>query len=196
MPPGPSCSAGVLTTYGSGSCSSGACGYLPSTMSCTFGCNAAGNGCAADPCAGVTCSTPATSCANASTQRVYTGPGTCSAGTCSGAPFTDVACPTPAVTCATATLLRTYNPGACSGGSCSNTYTDVDCSTQPVPDTICYGNKRRVFSGPGACTTNACTFTYADYACGVNRVCLDGVCELACLRGGTDGGFSQQAACP
>ncbi len=185
-PPAPACVGGSLTTYSpSGSCSGGKCSYTPMTMSCPFGCNSGGDGCAADPCAGVSCTTPTATCANGTTRRQYTGPGTCSAGTCGPAPYQDTTCPTPTPVCAAATVKRVYNSGTCSGaGVCSNTFGDTDCSTAPVPNPTCAGtNSVRVYeAGTGTCTSGACTWSSHTVTCQSGYSCLAGMCTCTlCL---------------
>ena len=183
-PPPNSCVGSALTTYSmGGTCFSGTCSYagLPPS-SCPFGCNAASTACKPDPCLGVTCTQPAATCANGSTQRLYSGPETCSGGVCGNAPFTDTACPAgPAPACATATVIRSYGPGQCTGaGSCSNSIDYLDCSAQPVPAPTCSGNSVRTYiAGSGTCSPAAvCAFASSLIACtGSNNRCVSGFCE-------------------
>ncbi len=134
-PPASSCiAANTLRSYApAGICASGTCSYSATSTTCSFGCS--GGACLADPCAGITCTTPpAPTCVGAS-RRTYGATGTCSAGVCSY-PATDTACTAPASgttgTCAAGACGYTCNAGLSScGGAC------VDLGTNPKNCGVC-----------------------------------------------------------
>ena len=148
-PPAAACvNPTTLRTFSaSGQCNGGSCSYMPSDVSCQYGCSS--GKCLDDPCKGVTCNTPpARTCVNGA-ARVYSATGTCASGACNYS-YTETPCDNgcangvcnppacggvtcnapPAATCTNATRLHTYFPvGVCSGGTtCSYVAYDVDCS--------------------------------------------------------------------
>jgi len=147
QPPVAACVSGTdLLTYDAvGSCHSGACVYAQHDVACgTGGCVA--NACSTDPCTGLTCHAPPSTCFKAA--------GVCSVGSCSYAYDDGVACndsdpctdadqcntgvckgkpksclAPPADHCDDTTTLRSYDPvGSCGAGACSYTYHFVTCA--------------------------------------------------------------------
>lgn len=199
------------TFAASGTCSGGACSYAPTDTVCASGC--AGGMCNADPCTGVTCTTPpAATCVNVTTRRTSGSPGTCGGGTC-GYPTQDTVCNAPpAATCVNTTTLRSYNAaGSCSGGACSYTQTDaacangcsngacmgdpcvgVTCTTPPGP--ICASaGVRRTFAASGTCSAGNCTYAPNDVTC--NTPPSNFCAASTTLRSYTTAGACSNGAC-
>ncbi len=135
-PPLPVCSGAAVRTYtGPGTCAAGACTYPSSDgAACPFGCEA--GACKADPCAGVSCTTPPPpTCFDANTLRTPTGVGTCqpSTGACQFS-TTDQGC-----------------PGGCAAGVCKQCATAAQCMSNE------WCNAGTCAScGAGACGNGAC----------------------------------------
>jgi hypothetical protein len=132
-PPNFCATSTTLRSYTSaGTCSNGACGYSTSDSTCPFGC--ANGACNPDPCAGVSCnSAPGPDCANSTTRRTYTAPGTCSGGSCSYPSSSTVCNAPPAPTCNGSNTVRTFSSsGTCSGGTCSYAPIDTPCNSPPA----------------------------------------------------------------
>ncbi|MFO0597973.1 MAG: hypothetical protein U0228_21910 [Myxococcaceae bacterium] len=183
-PPAPICLNGsTRRVYGStGTCNQGACDYTPTDQTCPYGC--ANGACTADPCSGVSCSTPPGTTCQGNLLRTWSSSGTCSGGICSYTP-TDTTCSTPpAATCANATTLRTFAAtGSCNNGSCTYAPTDVTCATgcsngacnaDPCAGVTCTnapvatclnGTTRRQFGNPGTCSGGMCTYPTQDMVC-------------------------------
>ena len=145
-PPSATCSAtNTLTQYAaSGTCSAGTCSYVATDKACPFGC--ASGACKADPCAGVSCSTPpAAACKNTTTKTTYASSGTCSgAGSCSYA-ATDAACP---------------SNQSCSGQAvCALCKTDASCGASCA---ACSGSTLKCKS---TSTTSACVGCLSNADC-------------------------------
>lgn len=145
-PPATLCAdASTLRTYATeGSCSQGECSHESHDEACAFGCTQ--GACAADPCAGQTCtSPPGDRCQDDGNLHVYDRTGSCEAGDCTYASrvvactCTDDACTTdpcpsitcdrpPAASCTDANTLRSFAAiGVCSGGACSYEPSDSAC---------------------------------------------------------------------
>ena len=156
-PPSPTCVGGNARSYAStGTCNpgQGTCTYAPVDTTCSFGCS--GGVCAGDPCAGVSCnSPPASLCDNASTLRIYSSPGSCSAGSCNYNSTTSN-CPNG---CANG-ACRPCNSTSCAAGCCLN----GNCL---LHEDYCRG------TGGGSCGT-ACIGSCAG-GCGF-RSCQSGTC--------------------
>lgn len=105
VPPKRTCiDAATLRKYvASGKCSGGECSYAHTDVRCANGCEE--DACkGADPCDGVSCTTPPNAtCVSASTVKSYSPSGTCSAGTCTY----------------TSTTTTCQNGGSCSSGTCA-----------------------------------------------------------------------------
>lgn len=175
-PPPNFCVTGTtLRSYtAQGTCTSGACGYATNDTTCPFAC--ANGACNPDPCAGISCTTtPAADCANSTTRRVYSSPGTCAGGNCSY-PSTQTVCNAPpAPTCNGANTVRTWSgTGTCSGGTCSYAPIDTACNAPPAPS--CTGGVARTWTNPGTCNDGqgTCSYTPVDTACGFG--CSGSVC--------------------
>jgi hypothetical protein len=182
-PPAPSCSGATLTSYAAtGSCSAGACVYAPSSTGCAFGC--ANGKCNADPCTGVSCSSPpGATCPTGTSKRTFANPGTCALGTCSY-PSIDATCNSPpSANCLNPTTARTYSAaGTCAGGACSYPPTDTTCSfgcangacngdpcqgvgCSTPPATTCNGNSVRTWAPGGTCSGGTCSYAPTDTPC-------------------------------
>ncbi|MBL8911355.1 MAG: hypothetical protein JNM17_11740 [Archangium sp.] len=212
--PAPTCqNANTLRTFAAtGSCSAGVCNYAPTDTACPTGC--ANGMCNADPCAGVTCTTPpAATCVDATTRRAFGSPGTCAGmGMCSY-PSQDTACNAPpASTCLNPTTMRTYSAaGMCSNGTCNYTPTDTPCSNgcsngactgdpcagvtcnMPPGPTCANGTTRRTFAATGTCGGGMCSYAPTDTACNTPppTFCVTGTT----LRTYTSAGTCTSGAC-
>lgn len=131
-----------------GTCTSGACSYAHTDVTCAAGC-AMGACSGADPCSDVTCDTPpAPSCTASGSLTSYSSAGTCSAGVCSYAststpcssgcqsgacvddPCAGVLCnDPPSASCLDTTTLKSYAAaGSCNAGACSYASTSTVCT--------------------------------------------------------------------
>jgi hypothetical protein len=160
-PPAPTCSGGVLRTYtAAGTCSNASCSYPSTNTTCQFGCAASGTACAGDPCATMSCnSPPASTCADASTVRIYSPSGTCSNGVCSYTSTTSN-CP---MGCANG-ACRPCNSTTCANGCCNINGACLD------NETFCRG------TGGGSCGSG-CGSGYCDNCFNRRWTCVSGSCE-------------------
>ncbi|APR75053.1 Thiamin-phosphate pyrophosphorylase [Minicystis rosea] len=156
-PPAPACvSATEFVSYdASGTCNAGICVYQKHQITCAGGC--VNDVCQSDPCAGITCNTPPSSCFSAA--------GTCQNGSCSYA-YADGATCSDGDPC---TVGDTCNTGVCKG-------TPMTCNSPPSS----------CFSAAGTCQNGSCSYAYADGAtcsdgdpCTVGDTCNTGVCKGA-----------------
>ncbi len=145
-----------------GTCSGGGCTYATRDTSCPFGC--ASGACRADPCLGVSCTTPPPStCANASTARVFTSVGTCGGnGTCSYAPV-DVPC-----------------TSGCSNGACNGPVCGSGQCNQPPAATCVNANLLRTSARLGTCQSQTCSYQAIDITCSLG--CFNGACVSGSWR--------------
>jgi len=118
----------------------------------------------ANPCAGISCTTPPTPvCKDANTLTTFANAGTCSNGTCSYTPSETV--------CASGCLNNMcQNQNLCAGNT---------CMAPPAP--TCVGTMVRTFMSPGVCNmgTGVCTYNPIDTACAIG--CSGGVCLTPAL---------------
>ena len=158
VPASPVCTnSSTLTTMRVRACTGSACQFETSTVLCSQGC--ANGACVNEPCAGVSCSEPPPStCVNATSLRVFTSPGACTAGTC-GYASAEVSC-----------------SGGCSNGACTgNPCAGRVCNLPPASS--CVGNVLRTYSSQGICdgASGACTYQRVD------TVCVAGCSNAACV---------------
>lgn len=191
-----------VTVYdAAGACNGGACAYGSHQEFCPNGC--ANGACNGDPCIGVSCNAPpANYCSGANELTVYEVPGACTAGSCnyqkhtefcafgcvagmcSGDPCVGVSCTTPPATyCSGPSTKRVYNPtGACSGGTCSYTYTDQACAHGCV-NGVCLECMATADCPAGKwCNGNTCAACNDDQHCGTscaNCAASGDVCNAA-----------------
>jgi formylglycine-generating enzyme len=192
-PPEPNCKdEQTLTEYEpNGACDTGSCSYGSADQKCDFGCT--DGKCNADPCLGVTCSTPpASACVDSATFKAYDKIGTCSEGACSYAaqeiaclcksnacttdPCIGVTCNSPPATvCKNATTLVKYAAsGTCSGGSCSYQATEMGCDfgcanaackPDPCAGVTCNTQKAPICKDTTTVTSYAATGTCSAGSC-------------------------------
>ncbi len=142
---------------GTGTCAGGGCTYVTTDTTCPFGC--AQGTCRADPCAGVTCTTPpAPACVNnGAASRRYAATGTCGGnGACSYG-FSDVPC------------ANGCTAGACNGPSCGG----ASCNAPPA-DTCVNAQTLRTAARLGTCSGTTCQYQMTDVRC--SSGCLNGAC--------------------
>jgi hypothetical protein len=184
------------STNGTPSCISGSCQIACNTGWGNCDGNAA-NGCEVNTSTDGThcgnCSSscgvaPSSTCASASTRRVYSAPGTCSSSTCVF-PYVDSACNTPpSPVCASGTTLRTWQAsGTCALGTCSYAYADSTCSTPPAT-TCASADVRRTYDAAGACASGACSYTSHDAACSTPpaATCVNNTTVRTYVNGASD----------
>ncbi|MCA9671731.1 MAG: hypothetical protein KC503_39300 [Myxococcales bacterium] len=196
--PGDRCvDASKLQAYAAtGVCKNGACDYPSATVNCALGCE---NGkCKGDPCQGVTCNQPPSSCHQAvgicsggvCTYLPDDGKGcddgdpctasdSCVAGACRG---TAIVCDKPpANTCKNAnTLVSNSTQGTCKLGQCEYTKSEVPCSHgcdssagackgDPCANVTCNNPPSGCYKAQGTCSNGSCT-----YAPDNGKSCSDG----------------------
>jgi len=138
-----------------GTCGMGACIYQSTVQTCSAGCD---NGkCKADPCAGVTCTTPPASLCEGASLRVFNAVGTCGAGTC-----------------AYGSTLRACAQG-CENGQCkADPCTGVQCTT-PEANHCDDATHLHVFDAVGTCgATGQCSYNASVTTCALG--CDNGHC--------------------
>lgn len=170
-PPAAFCSdANNLTVYDSpGTCSgAGNCGYASHSQYCTYGCS--GGKCLMDPCAGLTCNTPAAAyCSGANTLKTFGAAGTCTAGTCNY-PSTEKSC---TGGCVSGVCKDCSASAPCSSGNwCSAAGSCTACNT----DQHCGASCADCSATGGVCNGTACVQCVTDGQCGGGKWCNAGSC--------------------
>ncbi len=200
-PPAATCAGDAITSFASpGQCDAGSCTYPSTSTACPLGC--ADGSCLGDPCAGVVCDSPPSSChqstgacqggvcsyALADGKSCDDGDGctdgdTCSGGVCGG---TTVACNAPpAATCQDGTTLLTYDSaGTCGNGGCSYASQAVACPGgcqddacvgDPCAGVVCDSPPTGCFDAAGTCVNGTCQYAYDNGAtCDDGNACTSG----------------------
>jgi hypothetical protein len=185
-PPAKTCAdATTLTSFAtSGICFGGKCSYTGTSTECAGGC--ANGACTGDPCAGLVCDQPpAATCADSTTRRGYTSPGTCTNGRCTSYPSTDTPC------------ASGCTNGVCNGDPCAG----VTCNQPPDPYCV-NATTRRAYSSPAACSGGKCgAYPSSDTTCtttvaNADPTCVSGACDFACRSGYTRSGATCVSAPP
>ncbi len=161
-PPPPTCADGFAITFAIGACASGACNWAEIRTDC----RAAGQFCddgacvAADPCLGVTCTTPPAARCDDDIRVESLLPGSCVDGACRYTLGVEV--------CGTSDEICV--DGACVPDPCDG----VTCTGRPAP--TCVGNVARAALGDG-CVDGACTWPITETNCAaLGLVCEAGAC--------------------
>jgi hypothetical protein len=161
LPPTPACVGSVSRTLSAGTCSaaSGTCTFVTTDTPCPAGCDSASGLCSADPCIGVACNDPPTSC--------NVDPGVCAAGSCaytlkpSGAGCDDGDPCTSVDTCS-------------AGGACAGT--PLLCNAPPLPFCSDPGTSRQ-FDVNGTCSNGSCSYPTNDTVCSLGCDSATGLCR-------------------
>jgi hypothetical protein len=164
----PAClDANTLETQRVRGCTGAVCDVERTSTTCANGC--VNGACLDEPCAGLTCETPPASlCVDASTLRIFTAHGVCTAGACDY-PSADVAC-----------------ANGCANGKCNDEpCVGVTCASPPSP--VCVdATTLRVWNGAGACdaTSGACVYGATDVpcsdGCSAGRCARDACAGISC----------------
>ncbi len=138
----------------SGTCASGSCTYSQRSETCPAGCS--GGTCLADPCAGMSCSSPpADSCVSENVARRY-GAGVCRDGSCAYTP-TDIACPT-----------------GCTAGRCNAPVCGSGVCDSPPANTCMSARVATQHARYGRCNAGECIYQAVSVTC--SEGCLNGAC--------------------
>jgi N-acetylneuraminic acid mutarotase len=131
-----------------GSCQTGGCRYAVHDRECPNCPNC-------DACAGVSCTSPPTSCWHAT--------GTCTNGSCRYEPDDRAEC-TDGDACT--------DGDHCEGGTCTGARRS--CTTPPQPECLTDARTRRTYGSPGTCGDGECAYPSTDERC--PAACHNGVC--------------------